>query len=133
MRSNRLLSIALLFCFVIPIILKVGILSNYAVQYKYYVDVLCENKNKPELQCKGKCCLAKELNTVEEEPLRPEIPQSFKGKSEKIFFIEDFSNLVSSELTEKVNSYSNYHPIILSFYFKGEIFQPPDPIGQICI
>jgi hypothetical protein len=111
----------------------VGILSNYLVQYKYYVEVLCENKNKPELKCNGKCHLAKELKTVDEVPLKPELPQRFKDNSEDIFLIHDFSNYISSELTYNINIYSNYNPPFLSFCFKEKIFQPPEPIGHISV
>ena len=133
MCSKRYLSIALLFCFLTPLFLKVGILINYLVQYKYYVEVLCENKNKPELKCNGKCHLAKELKTVDEVPLKPELPQRFKDNSEDIFLIHDFSNYISSELTYNINIYSNYNPPFLSFCFKEKIFQPPEPIGQISV
>jgi hypothetical protein len=109
----------------------VGILSNYLAQYKYYVEVLCENKNKPELKCNGKCHLAKELKTVEEDPEKPELPQKIKDKTEDIFLIHVFSNLISSELTNNINSYSKYNPPFLSFCFKGKIFQPPESMNQI--
>lgn len=133
MCSKRYLSIALLFCFLTPLFLKVGILTNYIIQYKFYVEVLCVNKNKPELKCNGKCHLAKELKTVDEEPVKPELPQKYKDKTEDIFLIHDFSNLISSELTNNINSYSNYNPPFLSFGFKENIFQPPEPIGHISV
>jgi hypothetical protein len=133
MCSKRYLSIALLFCFLTPLFLKVGILSNYLVQYKYYVDVLCENKNKPELKCNGKCQLAKELKTVDEEPLKQELPQRSNDKTEDIFLVHHSSNFISSELTYNINSYSNYKPPFLSFCFKEKIFQPPEPIGHISV
>jgi len=133
MCSKRYLSIALLFCFLTPLFLKVGILTNYIIQYKFYVEVLSVNKNKPELECNGKCHLAKELKTVDEEPVKPELPQKYKDKTEDIFLIHDFSNLISSELTNNINSYSNYNPPFLSFCFKGNIFQPPEPIGNISV
>lgn len=34
---------------------------EYTINYKYIVEVLCENKDKPELSCNGKCYLAKQL------------------------------------------------------------------------
>ncbi|WP_149273024.1 hypothetical protein [Pareuzebyella sediminis] len=34
---------------------------EYIVNYDYIVNVLCENKDRPELQCDGKCYLAKQL------------------------------------------------------------------------
>jgi hypothetical protein len=133
MCSKRYLSIALLFCFLTPLFLKVGILSNYLVQYKYYVEVLCENKNKPELKCNGKCHLAKELKTVEEDPEKPELPQRFIYKTEDIFLVDHSSNFISSELTYNINSYSNYNPPFLGFCFKKKIFQPPELLVSISV
>jgi len=133
MCSKRYLSIALLVCFLTSLFLKVGMLTNYIIQYKFYVEVLCVNKNKPELKCNGKCLLAKELKTVDEEPVKPELPQKYKDKTEDIFLIHDYSNLIFSELTNNINSYSSYTPLFLSFCFKGNIFQPPEPIGNISV
>lgn len=36
-------------------------LVEYAVNYDYIANVLCENKAKPEMHCNGKCHLMKEL------------------------------------------------------------------------
>lgn len=35
---------------------------EYMVNYDYIASVLCENTDKPEMQCNGKCYVAKELN-----------------------------------------------------------------------
>ncbi len=34
---------------------------NYAINTNYYIEVLCENKSLPKLNCNGKCYLKKEL------------------------------------------------------------------------
>lgn len=34
---------------------------EYAVNYDYISEVLCINKNKPELSCKGKCYVMQKL------------------------------------------------------------------------
>lgn len=34
---------------------------DYAVNYDYIVNFICENRDKPELQCNGTCYLTKEL------------------------------------------------------------------------
>ena len=47
-------------------------LLEYMVNYDYIAKELCENKNKPELKCNGKCHLKKELAKISEE----EKPQS---------------------------------------------------------
>lgn len=38
-------------------------LLDYVVHYHYIATQLCENRDKPELLCNGKCYLKKELNT----------------------------------------------------------------------
>ena len=40
---------------------------SYRMNFKYISTVLCENKNKPVLQCHGKCHLQKELKKTAEE------------------------------------------------------------------
>lgn len=39
---------------------------EYVANYDYIVKVLCENKDKPQLQCNGKCYLAKQLEKQQE-------------------------------------------------------------------
>jgi len=49
---------------------------DYAINYDYIVNVLCENKGKPEMQCNGKCYLTKEL--AEEAGINDNNPYSGK-------------------------------------------------------
>ncbi|MEC4116952.1 hypothetical protein SAMN05421818_10261 [Myroides phaeus] len=42
-------------------------LMNYLVDYDYIATVLCINKDKPEMQCNGKCYLMQEMAKVAEE------------------------------------------------------------------
>ncbi len=37
----------------------------YQVNYDYYAQELCENQDKPELHCDGKCYFAKQLTLAE--------------------------------------------------------------------
>ena len=48
---------------------------HYALEYDHYVNVLCENRDRPELQCNGACHLKKELAEAPdpEAPAMPEI------------------------------------------------------------
>lgn len=47
--------------------LKVGIVVHYSLNKNYYSQVLCENKNKPELKCHGKCKLNKRIQRVDKQ------------------------------------------------------------------
>lgn len=128
---SRCLAYLLLICFLIPIFLKVGILSKYVIQYKYYIEVLCINKNKPELKCNGKCHLAKELKTVDEEPLKPELPIKYKDKTEDILFNQIIDNLNSFIMIYDIKSYSFYNSPLIKYCSKGKTFQPPELISYV--
>jgi ABC-type antimicrobial peptide transport system permease subunit len=39
-------------------------IMEYYANYDYIANVLCENKDKPYLECNGKCYLGKQLNKV---------------------------------------------------------------------
>ena len=42
-------------------------LAEYISNYDYIVNVLCENKDKPELNCNGRCYLAQQLAAESEQ------------------------------------------------------------------
>jgi len=42
-------------------------IAEYIANYDYIVNVLCENKDKPQLNCDGKCYLAKQLAKENEQ------------------------------------------------------------------
>ncbi|OIO10458.1 MAG: hypothetical protein CO023_01710 [Flavobacteriales bacterium CG_4_9_14_0_2_um_filter_35_242] len=50
---------------------------DYYSNYNYIAKVLCENRDKPYLECNGKCYLAKQLNEVNNNKTNPKstIPQ----------------------------------------------------------
>ena len=41
--------------------------AEYIMNYDYIVNVLCENKDRPQLNCDGKCYLAKQLAKESED------------------------------------------------------------------
>lgn len=98
---------------------------EYIVNYDYIVTVLCENVDKPELQCNGKCHVAKELEQVldHDAPVKLEkanvlldfIPVS-------IFDAKNYTAITSLNLKEKASFlYANFY----SFLFSTIVFQPP--------
>lgn len=40
---------------------------NYLINQHYYAEVLCENKDKEDSCCKGKCAMEKELLSLNEK------------------------------------------------------------------
>ncbi len=47
---------------------------DYMVNYDYIATQLCENRNKPILDCNGKCYVAKEINKTQNQSEQATIP-----------------------------------------------------------
>ena len=46
-------------------LIKIGLISYYTLNIEYIIAELCENKDKPELNCKGKCYLKKKMGEAD--------------------------------------------------------------------
>ncbi|WP_050020563.1 hypothetical protein [Chryseobacterium sp. P1-3] len=100
-------------------------LVEYAVNYDYIKDVLCINKNKPELHCNGKCYLSKELaktNDTESLPLG-----KIKNSGQKIldtYILPEITEIVYSE-KNLFFSFNFTYETTYSFLFLKPVFKPP--------
>lgn len=99
---------------------------EYVVNYEYITKVLCVNKDKPKMQCNGKCHLMKELAKASEneKPIssdKKNISQEFE-----VLFFEELKAYMITPIcfhnNKKVeNNYSN-----LYFHLKSaSLFHPP--------
>lgn len=103
---------------------------DYWVNYKYIANELCENQDKPELECNGKCHLKKELAkaATEESSTSKDKKQVSKQEIEILFYQETYSfesknvNIVSNEKTTYY--FNNYFHLNSS-----QIFHPPTIIS----
>jgi hypothetical protein len=57
----------LLFATLLPIVSPWGIIAHYQLNRNYIARVLCENRDKPQLHCNGKCYLAKKLKSQQDK------------------------------------------------------------------
>ena len=99
-----------------------GTIGYYALFTEDFVERFCENKERPELNCDGKCALSKML-LEESKDEDPPINIAFL-KTETILFLEsgleiDFA--VYSNESPKNTNYINHYSFNLS---KKEV-QPP--------
>lgn len=58
---------------------RVFVYAGFELNQKYIASTLCENRNKPELHCNGKCYLAKKLKQAEEKERKQEENAQKKG------------------------------------------------------
>lgn len=94
---------------------------EYAINYDYISKVLCINKDKPALQCNGKCQLMQKLEQQQDDDFK-----SLRIVSEDypIGFVEVF--LVSNKtlFIEKIKS-NYWFSKSYTFLFSQRIFHPP--------
>lgn len=99
---------------------------EYIVNYDYIVKELCKNKEKPELECNGKCHLVKQLAKAAEEDkntssdkkqnVKQEIETMFCHEFKSVYFTKNFVFTNKKINSDYQNSYaltaiqSTFHP-----------------------
>lgn len=68
---------------------RISILANFYLNRDYIAEVLCINKDKPELQCAGSCHLSKQLQQADEQ--EKEIPVAQLQKAEILYLASAFT------------------------------------------
>lgn len=95
---------------------------EYVLNQEYIAEILCINKNKPELKCNGKCHLAKQLEKQQEDPQHA---LSVSMDRYPIGFVSIFSIDKPVEILHFKSPQYSYHSLY-NFQFSDESFQPPD-------
>ncbi|WP_172284647.1 hypothetical protein [Chryseobacterium sp. LAM-KRS1] len=97
-------------------------LVNYAINYDYIVKNLCENRDKPQSTCKGKCYVEKELAKTEKQSG----PQTIKISVIDVFLSNDILSFADAKRFELLQKVANpgYIKSHSSDYF-SRIFHPP--------
>ncbi|WP_432712600.1 hypothetical protein [Pedobacter sp.] len=95
--------------------------AGYEFNKNYIVSTLCENRDKPVMQCNGKCYLAKKLKQEAEKEKNQE-QQSKKTQFQEAFFTENF--VIYIPLVTIKSLRTTELPFALPKY-AAVIFQPP--------
>ena len=101
---------------------KCIIFFNYQLKKNYIATFLCENRNKPEMKCEGKCYLCKRLkNENKKDQENPE--RKAENKFEIISFVPrfEFSHPGFKAITF---NYPHYQESVYSS-FTQTFFHPP--------
>lgn len=103
-------------------------IAEYIVNYDYIVNNLCENRDKPALNCDGKCylskLLAKKSKESEENPFGEKQSQT---EIQHIFFYK-LSSQIDFGGDFYLGSKDNFKivPLLISTAFVSEISEPPE-------
>lgn len=97
---------------------------SYIINYNYIVKELCENKEKPQLHCNGKCHLKKELakSSESEKPLSQK--KLYESEHQLVFLqqLDEYIQILSEIPDNKISS--KYSNLYLALY-PPNVFRPP--------
>lgn len=101
---------------------------EYHVNYDYIANVLCENKDRPYLECNGKCYLEKQLKKVNHSN------HDHKSSVPQINF-EDYPISPIDQFSYQIKKSEEFIPKHLFFYeltsqdFDKKILKPPQSLS----
>ena len=118
---SRILSIALIGLYALTLLQAYVPHFSYWINRDYVATVLCENLDKPELQCEGKCHLEKEIHQLDHEQ------QEEKAISFNLM-VEYFQPIVQFTFKRFISEAKepNFHYLERTFRkYLDSVFRPP--------
>ena len=102
--------------------------AEYIMNYDYIANVLCENKDKPELKCDGKCYLSQML--AEKSKQNNKNPFGDEQSKTEIQLVVYFQSLLSHDFvigmsSQKRDNFNTRH-LFISTLFTSNISEPPE-------
>lgn len=116
---------ALLLTLTFPWLMKVAVSIDFVIHQDYIAKNLCENRDKPELQCDGTCVFMEKLKLNDTEPEKSKMPVEVIA-----FELSSFLLCPRFTTTAKLIPVKSSHPVpascnLYSDPFPEEIFHPP--------
>lgn len=124
---SRFYSVILLLCLHTQPVVNLAVWGDFLVNNKYIREVLCINKEKPELACGGKCYLMQQLQESQQSQ-EQEFPQLLHSKYEFIF-IKRFLRLPKVTLAVLKTAIFTRYMEPISSPFLLDIFHPPNKVA----
>ena len=98
---------------------------EYMVNYDYIARELCENKNKPELNCNGQCYLMKSLAEEAEKQLPGEQRAKPGFEIQLVFFSDPGTYQIGQSIIASGKQEIRELPNTYSYLFKIQLLRPP--------
>jgi hypothetical protein len=99
---------------------------EYLVNYEYISTVLCENKDKPQMHCNGKCHLMKELAKKAEEEKPISSDKKVASQEHEILFFQVLNAFkIEPVFSNTPEVYSNNYSNLYSHLESKAVFRPP--------
>jgi hypothetical protein len=126
--KTQVLSIFFYLLYLLAMVRPLVPIMEYYANYDYIATVLCENKDKPYLECNGKCYLQKQLKEVNHDnhEHKSTIPQ-INFDDYPISPLDQFSYQL--KVFKELNSEKSYYVNYTSQDFFKSVFKPPQVIS----
>lgn len=100
---------------------------EYAAFYDYIKNELCVNREKPELQCNGKCYLMKKLAEASDSDSEKgnEKNHSLATEYSIVFFQEIKTDYLSLFVKQQNTRIASPYNKLYKFDYMGFVFHPP--------
>lgn len=118
---KKVLSLVLIGALGFQCLSKLSLIAYYNINLEYIIQELCENKDKPQLNCKGKCYLKKKLE--ESNKAENQASGSIKQFELPVFICnqENFEFALNQEVITQVQFPKDLYALTLNQSF----FHPP--------
>lgn len=101
------------------------VIGDYFVRYDYYSTVLCDNQDKPEMQCNGKCHLA--LNQPTQQDQKAPLPEIVEFEIQAVSSkIDNF--IATMPFDTKFKKLFHYESKLHHTDFTLQLLRPPQSI-----
>lgn len=125
-RLKKILAILLLVCVSYQYVAKIGVIAWYQANKDYVAQELCENKDKSDLGCEGKCYLKKQLDKVENNaPIDKELPAK-KHKNELPEYLSTITSFKFNHSTFSAQTNFSLYKNLYSYTVITSVFHPPN-------
>lgn len=102
-------------------LVKLGLLTYYELNISYIIRELCENKDKPDLKCHGKCFLKKKMGLADKA--EKQTAEIFKQVEFPVFITP--SSQLKFEQFIVINIDKIEIPNLYTYTISTRIFHPP--------
>lgn len=96
---------------------------EYVLNQDYIAEFLCINKDKPKLQCNGKCHLVKEIKKQKENDSNTLV---ISLENYPIGFVKIYKVEALNSFTYLKKHTNTHYQILYRFNYNYSAFQPPD-------
>lgn len=102
--------------------------AEYIMNYDYIVNVLCENKDRPQMHCDGKCYLAEQLAKESEKSDKNPFGQNRSNTEIQPMVFFEPSNPMDFEIDFLSSASNNFKipQVFFSTLFTSDISHPPE-------